>query len=101
MNADRILGLTNDQWLGLARLAIGAGAAWAVKANWLTAEQAADLSGKAVVVIGAVAVVAAAWWSIHSNRPAKIVNTVTAQPKDVPAALKEQAVATGTAPSQQ
>ncbi len=51
-----------------------------------------------LAVSGGLVAIGVALWSYYTNRPAKIVETATAQPKDIVGAVK--AAQASTAPSQ-
>ncbi len=83
--------MTDDQVLGIVRTVLAA------VAGYLTGHGLLD-ANLAAVILGPLTALVVAGWSYWSNRPAKIVETATAQPKDIVGAIK--AAEAATVPSQ-
>lgn len=68
--------MTKDQVGGLVRTLLGIVAGFIINKGWVDAETMAT-------IIGGITALVVAVWSIYTNRPSKIVDTATAQPKDI------------------
>lgn len=66
--------LTTDQIGGIVRAVVAAASGYAVTKGWTDANTAAWIGGGAVLLATGV-------WSWWTNRPQKVVDSVTGQPK--------------------
>lgn len=78
-----MLGLSVDQWAGLARQLLPVVGGIFITLGWLTADQVGKITGVVMQVAGPASIIAGVVWSAVANKKTSIAQAVGAMPESV------------------